>query len=378
LTVRPGCCNQHGMRIPSSARFRSLDSLRGIAAFLVVLTHCYFEIPESARKALPYLDFPLYSIAAAGRFCVMLFFVLSGFVLSLPYFAGKHPGYGSYLIRRFCRLYLPYAFAVLSAALLFLFIHQDPWPEHVLAAHLLMTGVGKDSTNLDSPIWTLIIEMRISIIFPILVWVVSRFGWWGVCAGVVTALFCCELNMMLGASGVTAAHVGQTFTGAVLLTVRYVPLFLFGIITAGRLGEIKRVLHQVPQGVHIAICICAIIVHVTLSHWEVEDHCCADAFYGLFASYLITSAVTFASFAQTLSGRLLYWLGDISYSLYLIHMPVIYAVLNIAQGHLRHTQSIAVAVPAVLLAGHLMHYLIERPSMMLGRGLARRFERSRG
>jgi peptidoglycan/LPS O-acetylase OafA/YrhL len=64
---------------------------------------------------LRYIDLPL---LMGGRFAVMLFFVLSGFVLALPYFAGTSAAYGPYLVRRFCRLYPPFAFAVLVSALL--------------------------------------------------------------------------------------------------------------------------------------------------------------------------------------------------------------------------------------------------------------------
>src|ERR1017187_3352351 len=103
------------MQNAPSHRFRSLDALRGIAALVVVVQHVMLALPDGIRGQLGFIEL---AFAMAARFAVMLFFVLSGFVLSLPYFAGKNLAYGPYLVRRFCRLYLPFAFAVLISALL--------------------------------------------------------------------------------------------------------------------------------------------------------------------------------------------------------------------------------------------------------------------
>jgi peptidoglycan/LPS O-acetylase OafA/YrhL len=178
-------------------RFRSLDSLRGIAAVIVVLHHLMLAVPEASQGHFRLLDLPL---SLGGRFAVMLFFVLSGFVLALPYFADKHLAYGRYLVRRFCRLYPPFAFAVLISAFLCWSLGgkslpmvsswlNDPWSNavttSVVMSHLLMEGIGKSqSIDLDSPIWSLIIEMRVSFVFPLLVDYVRRFEWPGVKGGV--------------------------------------------------------------------------------------------------------------------------------------------------------------------------------------------------
>ena len=72
------------MPIAPSHRFRSLDAFRGLAALIVVVHHVMLSVPEGLRGPLGFMESPL---GMGGRFAVMLFFVLSGFVLSLPYFA---------------------------------------------------------------------------------------------------------------------------------------------------------------------------------------------------------------------------------------------------------------------------------------------------
>ncbi len=83
---------------------------------IVVIHHISISAPDALRA-----DFPagLIDLLTSGaRFGVLLFFVLSGFVLALPYFEARNDAYGPYLVRRFFRLYPPFAFVILVAALL--------------------------------------------------------------------------------------------------------------------------------------------------------------------------------------------------------------------------------------------------------------------
>lgn len=64
-------------------RFRSLDSLRGLACLIVVLHHVGLSVPEALRTGFVAAVADVLSMGA--RFAVLLFFVLSGFVLALPY-----------------------------------------------------------------------------------------------------------------------------------------------------------------------------------------------------------------------------------------------------------------------------------------------------
>ena len=100
----------------SHERLPSLDALRGMASLVVVVSHCYLLIPEARRATLDaswasYLLLPLYNGSAA----VVVFFVLSGFVLSLPSWRGSVPSYPRFVVRRFCRIYLPFAASILLA-----------------------------------------------------------------------------------------------------------------------------------------------------------------------------------------------------------------------------------------------------------------------
>jgi peptidoglycan/LPS O-acetylase OafA/YrhL len=348
---------------------------------LVVVHHLVTSIPETLQDNL-HLHSVDTALAMGARFAVLLFFILSGFVLALPYFDGTNQPYGPYVVRRFCRLYPPFAFAVLVAALLRGLLGGEPlsivsdlfnraWASPVtgavVASHLLMTGLHEDAIRLDGPVWSLIIEMRVSIIFPLLVLYVRRFGWPGVAASLIVAFIC---NHVRASVGDTSPQTAESITGVVLLTMRYVPFFLVGVIAASRLEKLKRLFVQVSLKVHAALFIGAASVLVLMAYVHLHVHGYGDLFYGLIALYLIISCVAFPKVAKTLSGRLCLWLGDISYSLYLVHLPVLLALGYLFYGRLSLAVIIAVALPAMLVAAHLMHCSVERPSMKLGRRLA--------
>ena len=66
------------------------------------------------------------------------------------------------------------------------------------------------------------------------------------------------------------------------------------------------------------------------------------------------------------------WLEDVSYSFYLIHLPVLMALIYVLYPIAPLWLIVSVALPLMLLAGHLMHRAVERPSLRFGRSLSQR------
>src|SRR3569623_1763721 len=110
-------------------RIRALDGLRGIAALVVVIHHALlihptrelqYEVgqrgPAMGTAQRWFTSTPLHLVWAGGE-AVLVFFVLSGLVLALPYLNGvRAPLWERYFARGIVRRFLPGFAAVFLAA----------------------------------------------------------------------------------------------------------------------------------------------------------------------------------------------------------------------------------------------------------------------
>ena len=92
----------------------ALDAIRGIAALLVLVDHCHNLFFVNCGQALgmtahPRFIYVLYGLTSAGAEAVVIFFVLSGYLISGSIFRSLEQGRWSwkdYLIHRLVRLWL--------------------------------------------------------------------------------------------------------------------------------------------------------------------------------------------------------------------------------------------------------------------------------
>jgi len=144
------------------SRIETLDSVRGIASVMVLVAHFYgiWPVAERVPYLVKYWPVPL-GMVLNPHAAVLIFFVLSGYVLAPPFFNGTQPAYPRYLLKRFCRIYIPFA--------LCLIVMMPPGPSvSLLAGHFLLFGT-HPAMSQNPAIWTLVYELRISVIFPLLV-----------------------------------------------------------------------------------------------------------------------------------------------------------------------------------------------------------------
>ena len=113
----------------ASTRYGALDGLRGLAAAVVVIHHCFLVSP-SLSLAVARVDtgqvepwvwwttFTPLHLLWAGTEAVYVFFILSGFVLTLPFVGVWQPTWRAYYAKRFVRIYLPVWASLVIALLL--------------------------------------------------------------------------------------------------------------------------------------------------------------------------------------------------------------------------------------------------------------------
>lgn len=70
-------------------RIGELDSIRGLAALIVLFHHMYQDLNNNTRFPPIIFRYSPLRVLTNGHASVIMFFILSGFVLSLPFLKGK-------------------------------------------------------------------------------------------------------------------------------------------------------------------------------------------------------------------------------------------------------------------------------------------------
>lgn len=355
-----------------AGRIEALDAVRGIAAFLVLLSHLYVTLPDATQAVLRLDDTPL-SLFVLGRPAVILFFVLSGFVLSLSLLAPRAPGYGAFVVRRICRIYLPFAVAILAAAMAKAAIEPGPVPvlsdwfnrnwtgtvdlPHVMA-HLAMLGSGPQM-SLNNPMWSLVVEMRISLLFPLLLALVGLRLPMTVAALLLTSL----ATILIGLSPwlPKQPYSGETLLQALLFTAYFVSFFVLGILLAIERRRVVALVQRLGPRLRLGLWLAAI---AGLGVYQ-------DIVNGIAAGLIIALTLGSTDAQAWLSRPVLQWLGRISYSLYLTHVVVLLVLLHLLHGVVPTVWLLLALIPLSLAVAHLTYHLVERPAIRLGHRLTR-------
>lgn len=373
-------------------RYRQLDALRGLAALTVVFNHLAMTRPRAAALTPVHGVWPVLlkwtplHVLWAGHEAVLFFFVLSGFVLSLPWHVGHQETYGRFLVKRICRIWLPYiaimAFA-LAARLAFSSYGRgqlatawarSAWQGALTPARLLLhasligTFPGKE---LDPVVWSLTIEMRVSLVFPLLVLLAYK-------AGVRTTL---ALGAAFGVVGYGMQHVGVA--PDLGRTLVYVPVFLVGILLARHREAVRAVTRRIAHRIGMAtILVVGLLLytwpwwalpHFSLLHAGPPDDWATTAG----AACFIAAALAAPRLQAALQRPVPLWLGRISYSLYLIHAVVLLSLLHAAAGRVPVPLIWGATIAISLGLSDLSYRFVERPSIQLGRRLTRRVSPAR-
>ncbi|MGD0476244.1 MAG: acyltransferase [Candidatus Velthaea sp.] len=379
--------------VPARGHLDWIDVLRGVAALGVAVFHAIptlwvgafhhiarFSATESVASLLSYP-------ARFGYAGVMLFFLLSGFVIHLPNAGKQEFDVRSYAARRFLRIYPPYAAALLlsvSVALLLprvvgyhggwfafgkalLMLQNYPHPGGSLRyAELQPAG--------NFALWSLPIELELYLVYPLVLLASRR---WGVrqasFAVVVSALAATLVDMCLG----PASGVLSTIAGSVPAFLHYLVIWCAGALLADRLakGDIPKWDGRWTMFFAVGAALSLSARYVLKLPVDVEDFLWASTFWcGLV--WIVAHPGVRATLASSALAPMRY-LGTISYSLYLTHLPTFYiigAACFAATGFKTTNFLMCLGACAIaILVAAVFYGLIEKPSI----AFAARFGRMR-
>lgn len=374
---------------PAGGRLPALDGLRGVAALVVLVHHSLLltpalmaahDDPSAPRNALVQAvsATPLH-LLWDGEVAVQVFFVLSGFVLTVAATRAGHR-WGPYYPQRLLRLYLPVWAAVALAVALRLAVpagdttglspwltyHGDLGKAGVLGDLLLLVGpAGSTMTAL----WSLRWEVLFSLLLPLFVLAATRLRHWA--------------PLVVGALAAIAwlgAMAGPVEAPYALGAAYQLPLFALGCVLAVGRDRVGEVIARWRPAAWAAVLVVAVLL--TTSYWLLDlGGLRADVPLAVVALTRVLQAAGAALLVVAALGPLgrplrhpaVRWLGSRSFSLYLVHEPVVVAV-----GYLTGWTSPAVlllTVPVSLALAEGFFRTVERPSHRLARGVGARLSR---
>lgn len=334
----------------------SLDGLRGLAAAIVLVSHITLIFPEFG--ALPYLDI--------GTEAVGIFFALSGFLMAYLY--GRRPvtrqSVGDFLVSRFARIYPVYLAAVCLVGVLST-VTQLGYPQPMeglldFALHVMLLGK-------SGVFWSVPPEIQFYVAFPV-IW-----------------LFLSDPRRYqvigFGLMGVVAVVSLLDFPGPGILLHAKLPYFLFGVVA----GRLHTALADRPPSVLVGVM--AVVLLIVFFSYKHMVTVVGEPFWGLptaLASALIVALVAreHPLTARVLSSEPLRFLGVTSFSLYLLHVPVMFLTRQTFSALLPLPVLAVLTLVTALLAAWVSYSVIEAPgrrvvgdlwrASRLRRGLLRR------
>lgn len=348
-----------------SRRLDYLESLRGLAALMVVLHHHYMTAPflqEAVRFS------PL-RFLVNGRSSVIFFFVLSGFVIVYGILNGSRTfSYPNFVLRRIIRIYLPYVASGLIAIACYLVLQpkvlpdtaitfNEMWSEPLragtLARFFLLAGT-PDANTINTVAWSLVYELRISLLLPFLYLLAVRFPWslWAfVVVEVITNRFRHDQ---------VPFHATDVFS-SLDVTVHFVMPFVLGIFLAVWCSRAAIPdLDRTPARTWLLLGVALVLMMIF-----------RDEPASLGAAILMFVAIGSKRFQDILRWPVLISLGTISYSLYLTHAIVLQVTVRAFHGVMPLWGSLAVSLAASLVVANLFYRFVERPTHRLSQRVGR-------
>jgi len=322
-----------------TSRIKTVDALRGIASASV----CLFHLTNGPTPFVFLPEGPLKSLGSFGKLGVQVFFVISGFIIPYSLFKAGYRlnQYGIFIIKRIVRLDPPYLATILFVIVLGYLsamvpgFHGPPYrvtiPQVLL--HLAYLNVFFDGNWLVGAFWTLAIEFQYYLLMGLLFPLISHKH-----TGMRLLIF-----LLLGSMAIQ-------FPDHHFLP-HWLFLFMMGMLAFQRRSGL------IGGG----------------TFWGVLAMLAGGACYTLEpamagAGLAATLAITFGNFRN----RVLLFFGTISYSLYLVHMPVGSKVINLGYrfGHGMAAKLSLIAtgfVLSVAVAG-LLYRFVEKPAQAWAAG----------
>lgn len=346
---------------------KSIHYTRGFAALLVVLFHFSFMYVGKVE--------PFNTAFLNGGFGVDLFFLISGFIIT--FVTTKKGKVSKFFLKRFFRIYPLFLFILVISSLFLIRYNVHPLWSMVKSGMFILQDYNKPAPEFDfnfiGPAWTLSYE----------IWFYFVFG---------AAMMINHKNRVFIASSILLAQVfllQLIFTGSISLNSTYVAAL-------GDSSYVDHALKFFSTSLHLEFLLGMWICEVFIRGWMKAGRITSFAFiallvmlsgwlyfsevvygygltqFNLIALPLFIAIIMCESNFKIVNSRIMSFLGDISFSIYITHFFIMYLLLEHPPFFWSDSGNLTKLLTSTILAiafAYTLHKLVELPFIKIGRKL---------
>jgi peptidoglycan/LPS O-acetylase OafA/YrhL len=349
-------------------RVMALDGLRGMMTILVVVSHYFGELPHGISALM------------FGWIAVDMFYVLSGYLIGrLILEKGHHDNFFSvFYLRRICRTLPIYFFCVILILLISEWIGSPAWlPDNVefpswsyftLTQNMWMAATGSIGSHWLAPTWTLAVEEQFYLVAPAIVLMLPRRYLIHALAGGMLIGVLCRWSIIdtsylprMAAHTLLPANADILVAGllaAVLIKTSSLPW-----------AALDRWIRLAP----IAMIAALIALRIVEGEGDWLFPIFADLFVSTACAIYILSLVRGTPEARRYESKVLCFFGNISYAVYLTHLPILglmHGFILDATPDLANAAQLAVtlaSIPLCVAISWVLTKIVEEPITNFGR-----------
>ncbi len=241
-----------------------------------------------------------------------------------------------------------------------------------LIDHILL--IGTFTSNLNNVVWSLVHEMRISLVFPIIMFILVKVN---LKDGIRFAILLSIISIIL------SYYSDVPFSGTeIYYSIHCTSLFIVGALLAKNKEKILKRFSKFSTKQKIPLFLSGMIlylyahpsfvINMLIPDFNPYFRAVIDTWVtSLGASILIVFAISPGLFSKLLNNRFVNYIGKTSYSLYLTHLAVLFTCIHFLNNVIPMWGICLVVILGTLILSSIMYHLVEKPAIKVGKYFAK-------